>query len=197
MMLRNTTIGACLAAAVIFSAGCRAAPAMQAAEPSATATAAPVPVAGKLTVEGVVARPAPLAGGNGAVYLTVLNGLGEDVQLLAANSSAATAIELHETMEESGVMRMDPHPEGFAVPAGGSLVLKPGGKHIMLVGLVQPLAIGDTIDLALQFGNGETVTVTAPVTDISGLMGPMPMDMQDHDMQNHGATAEPTAADNP
>ena len=63
----------------------------------------------------MAARPAPLAGGNGAVYLTVLNGFGEDVQLLAANSSAAAATELHETLEESGVMRMNPHPEGFRV----------------------------------------------------------------------------------
>jgi len=182
-MLRHTAIGFCAAALTILAAGCQAVTPSQAAMP---ANAAPSPVAGQLTVEGAVARPAPLEGGNGAAYLTVWNGLEEDVQLQEARSDAAATVELHETVEESGVMRMVPHPEGFTVPAGGSLVLKPGGKHVMLLGLVQPLTVGDTIDLGLQFDNGTAITLTVPVTDIMGMAGAMPMDMTD------GGAAEPT-----
>jgi len=182
-MLRYTAIGFCVVALTILVAGCQAVSPGQAAM---SATAAPSPTAGQLTVEGAVARPAPLEGGNGAAYLTILNGLDEDVQLQAASSAAAATVELHETVEESGVMRMVPHPEGFTVPAGGSLVLKPGGKHVMLLGVVQPLAAGDTIDLGLQFGNGTAITLTVPVTDIMGMAGAMPMDMMD------GGAAEPT-----
>ena len=61
------------------------------------------------------------------------------------------AVELHESINDNGVMKMEPHPEGFEIPAGGTLELKPGGKHVMLLGLVKPLAVGDTIELTLNF----------------------------------------------
>ena len=146
-------------------------------------TAAPVP--GQLTVAGVMARPAPLAGGNGAAYFTVLNGLDQAVQLLSVSSPAADVTELHETVDENGVMRMMPRPEGFTVPAGGAVELKPGGKHVMLIGLAQPLNTGDTVDLLLTFDNGDTIALTAPVAEMNGDMPDM-TDMGTHD---HGDTA--------
>ena len=167
-MLRHTAIGFCAAALTILAAGCQAVTPSQAAMP---ANAAPSPVAGQLTVEGAVARPAPLEGGNGAAYLTVWNGLEEDVQLQEARSDAAATVELHETVEESGVMRMVPHPEGFTVPAGGSLVRKPGGKHVMLLGLAKPLAPGDSFTLTLHFDGSDPITVTVPVMEMSGMGG--------------------------
>lgn len=165
--------------------GCVARPA---AAPAMSAPA-PQPVAGQLTVQDAMARPAPLVGGNGAIYLTLLNGLDGDVQLQSASSPAANVVELHETMDDNGVMRMIYRPEGFAIPAGGSLELKPGGKHVMLIDLVQPLAVGDTVEVSLSFDNGETTTLSVPVVDMVAAMGAaMPMDMTDsaadHD---HGA----------
>ena len=153
--------------------------------PVAGPPTAAAPVPGQLAVAGVMARPAPLAGGNGAVYLTVLNGLDQAVQLLSASSPAADVVELHETVEENGVMRMMPRPEGFTVPAGGSVELKPGGKHVMLIGLAQPLNTGDTVDLQLTFDNGATIALAAPVADMSGARPGM-TDMGAHD---HGDTA--------
>ena len=78
----------------------------------------PTPEPGKLTVVDVRARPAPLEGGNGAAFMTVLNGLDKAVRLASIAGDAAAAIELHETVNDNGVMKMEPHPEGFEIPAG-------------------------------------------------------------------------------
>ena len=131
----------------------------------------PTPEPGKLTVIDVRARPAPLEGGNGAAFLTVLNGLDTPVQLVSATGDVAAAIELHETTNENGVMKMEPRPEGFPVPAGEALQLQPGGKHVMLLGLAKPLAPGDSFTLTLNFDGSDPITVTVPVMEMSGMGG--------------------------
>ena len=123
-----------------------------------------------MTVVDVRARPAPLEGGNGAAYMTVLNGLDAPVRLASVTGNAAAAVELHESINDNGVMKMEPHPEGFEIPAGGTLELKPGGKHVMLLGLVKPLAVGDTIELTLNFDGSDPITVSVPVLDIQASM---------------------------
>ncbi len=133
--------------------------------------------AGQLQVTELRARPAPLEGGTGAIYLTVTNGTGAEEQLLAASSPAAQAVELHETVNDNGVMRMMHQPEGFAIPAGSSLDLAPGGKHMMLIGLAAPLAVGDTVELTLTFAQAGDRVFQVPVVEIEG-MGQMPMDAQ-------------------
>ena len=128
MHKRTSSAVGSLVLATILLVGCAAPPpGVKLVSP----TPAPAPVPGQLTVVDARARPAPLAGGTGAVFLTVFNGLAEDVQLQAASSPAAKVVELHETVEVDGVMRMIPHPEGFTVPAGSSVDLKPGGKHVI------------------------------------------------------------------
>lgn len=130
----------------------------------------PTPEPGKVTVVNVRARPAPLEGGNGAAFMTVLNGLDKAVRLASVAGTAAGAIELHETVNDNGVMKMEPHPEGFEIPAGGTLELKPGGKHVMLLGLTKPLAVGDSIDLTLNIEGSEPITLTVPVVDMQATM---------------------------
>jgi copper(I)-binding protein len=156
----------------------------------------PAPEPGKLTVVDVRARPAPLAGGNGAAYMTVLNGLDAPVRLVSAASAAAEFVETHETVEEQGVMKMIMLPDGYEIPAGAALELRPGGKHIMLIGLTQPLNPGDSFELTLSFDNGESMTVTVPVVEMTMTMpmGAMPggdMDMS-APMEHGGAMATPT-----
>ena len=175
------SVGGLLLATLLLSGCVTPLSGLPVASPPPTAA----PVSGQLTVAGVMARPAPLAGGNGAVYLTVLNGLDQDVQLLSVSSPAADVVELHETVDENGVMRMMPRPEGFTVAVGWRVELKPGGKHVMLIGLAQPLNTGDTVDLLLSFDNGATIALTAPVAEMSGDMP----DMTDMGMHDHGDTA--------
>jgi copper(I)-binding protein len=135
----------------------------------------PVPEPDTILVQNPMSRPSPMTAGNGAAYMTILNGFGSDVQLVSAESEASNVVELHETVDDNGVMRMQPRPEGFTVPAGGMVELKPGGKHVMLIDLVEPLEPGKQLEITLNFDNGESLTVTVPVTEMSG---EMPMNME-------------------
>jgi hypothetical protein len=105
--------------------------------------------------------PAHGAGGNGAVYVTIVNPGAPDALLAAATSAAAT-VELHEVVQEGGVMKMRPLPR-FEVPGGGRLEMKPGGYHIMLLGLTRDLKPGDTVNVTLTFDKAGRMTVDAPV----------------------------------
>ncbi len=145
------------------------------------------PEPGKITVMNVRARPSPMAAGNSAVFMLVLNGLDEDVQFVSAESPASEVVELHETVNDEGVMRMVHQPEGYPIEAGGSVELKPGGKHVMLINLVEQLETGNEIELIVNFGNGESQTLTVPVVD---MQGEMPMDMDSMDMEDEMGDGE-------
>lgn len=135
---------------------------------------APVPhdhtAATDLTVEQIVAYPAPLAGGNGALYLTIANPTDQDDQLTGVTVAIAQMAELHESVNENNVMRMAPRPEGFAIPAGSHLALVPNGKHVMLMGLTQPLAVGDTFTATLTFAQAPAVTLPVTVAAMGAAM---------------------------
>lgn len=90
----------------------------------------------------------------------------------------AETLSFHETVDDNGVMRMIPQPEGFTVPAGASLVLASGSKHLMLEKLRKPLAAGEQFTLTLTFANADPLTLTVPVMD----HGAQPMD---HSMMHH------------
>jgi len=102
---------------------------------------------------------------NGAVYMTLTNTSQSDDVLLGAKTDAAKAVELHETtMGENDQMKMRP-VVNIPIPAGGSVTLKPGGLHVMLIGMQQQLAPGDKINLTLTFEMTETITIEAEVRD--------------------------------
>ena len=69
---------------------------------------------------------------------------------MAVTTAAAATAQLHESVEKDGVATMQP-VETLEIPAGGSVELKPGGYHIMLMGLKAPLKKGDMIMLELKF----------------------------------------------
>jgi copper(I)-binding protein len=100
--------------------------------------------------------------GNGAVYVTIVNDGGSADALVSASTDAASVVELHEVVHEGGVMKMRPLPR-FAVPAGGRLEMKPGGYHIMLLGLKRDLKPGDTVSVTLTFDKAGRKSVDAPV----------------------------------
>jgi protein SCO1 len=99
----------------------------------------------------------------GAIYLTVVNPGPEADRLLRVETAAARLAETHESRVEGGLMRMVARPEGFAVPAGGTLELKPGGKHVMLVETSADAATAATIPVTLHFERAGAVTVQAAV----------------------------------
>ena len=93
-------------------------------------------------------------------------------------------MELHETIDDNGVMRMVPQPDGFSIPAGGSVELMPGGKHVMLIGLINPLETGGEIEITLNFDNGESMTTVVPVVEMDGMPMNMEMDHDDDGMEH-------------
>lgn len=87
-------------------------------------------------------------------------------RLVAASSPAAGVVEIHEMAMDGNVMRMRAI-DALDLPAGKTVALEPGGYHVMLIDLVQPLAAGQTVPVTLVIegadGKRETVEVQAPV----------------------------------
>ena len=138
-----------------------------------------------LLVDGWV-RATPPGAPNGAAYGLVVNLSGEPDTLIGASSDVASVVELHEmVMGEGDVMQMRPLADGIEVPAGDFVALEPGGLHIMLIDLQQPLVAGESVDLVLTFALHGELALTLPVVDPDA----MGMDMM--------ATAEPMAMDAP
>ncbi|GGM38250.1 copper chaperone PCu(A)C [Promicromonospora citrea] len=107
--------------------------------------------------------------GMSAAFGRLTNEGGEDATVVSASTAASTELELHETVaNETGEMVMREVDGGFVVPAGGSRDLEPGGDHIMLMDLVEPLEAGDEVTFTLTFADGSTSEFTAPVKDYSG-----------------------------
>jgi periplasmic copper chaperone A len=116
-----------------------------------------------IAVSDPMARPAPLEGGTGGAFMTLRNGGSQADRLRSAASPAAKMVELHETVDNNGVMRMVPQPDGWEIAPGADLVLKPGGKHLMLIDLRRPLQPGETIEITLNFDKAGQVKVQVPV----------------------------------
>lgn len=110
------------------------------------------------------ARPAR-ENGVTAVYFRASNGSEAADTLIALSSPVAGLSELHETYErEEGMMGMR-EAENPSFPGMSTVVLQPGGKHIMLMQLNKPLAEGDEIEVILEFAQAGEITLTVPVQD--------------------------------
>jgi periplasmic copper chaperone A len=113
-----------------------------------------------LTVVNPWARPAA-QGQVGVVYLTVTD-TGAPDRLVGVRTPVSDDAQLHESMQDNGVMKMRP-VAGVPVAPGQPLVLAPGGYHIMLINLKQPLKQGDTVPVTLVFEKAGAVSANAAV----------------------------------
>ena len=86
-----------------------------------------------------------------------------DDRLMSVSSPAAGRTEIHESRIESNMMMMQELKSGLPLPAGQPVELKPGGNHIMLLALSEPLEAGDTVALTLTFASSSPVEITAAV----------------------------------
>jgi copper(I)-binding protein len=103
-----------------------------------------------------------MSGSNGAAYMTIVNEGADADRLTSAESNVANSVELHQTVMKDNVMSMSP-VEAIEVPANGQVELKPGGYHVMLVGLKQDLKVGDIVKLTLVFEKAGRIDVEAEV----------------------------------
>lgn len=118
-----------------------------------------------LKLEGGWVRLVP--GPTTAAYLTLSNRGSTPIRLVAVSSPVAAKVEMHQTvsMDHGGMgdaKGMRP-VEAIVVPAKGQVELKPGGMHLMMVGLKRPLKEGEKILLIFKLEGGKTFALTLPV----------------------------------
>lgn len=127
-----------------------------------TMLAACSPQADGVKVDGAWIRLPALAGQPGAAYFT-LHGGREAETLVSVSSRAADRAEIHEsTKDASGVVKMAPLAS-VDLPVGTKVTFAPGGKHVMLFGVVPNVHAGEKVPLTLRFASGHTVTAEADV----------------------------------
>jgi periplasmic copper chaperone A len=102
---------------------------------------------------------------NTAAYVTITNKGDTDDALVSVSCECAQKTELHTMKMEGDKMMMATMPDGFVIKAGETVSLKPGGDHIMLLGLTSRPKDGDIQKLLLSFKSGASVTIAAPVSD--------------------------------
>jgi len=103
-----------------------------------------------------------------AVYLEVKNTSDEMETLLSVSSARAAMATIHRSIEQDGIMRMEMQEEQEIAP-GKTIAFEPGGMHIMLMRLDQPLLQGQLFPVTLTFEHAGDVTVYVEVTGIAGL----------------------------
>ncbi|MDS4009815.1 MAG: copper chaperone PCu(A)C [Defluviicoccus sp.] len=127
---------------------------------------------GDLRIDHPWARASAGAAANGAAYMSIATtGTAAD-QLVKADSPVADKVELHTHILDGDVMRMRP-VSGITVNVGEPAVLRPGGLHVMLIGLKEPLKQGTQFPLTLTFEKAGTVTVQVEVEAASMPTEPM------------------------
>ncbi len=101
-------------------------------------------------------------GQSAALYMELSNTGGTDDSLIGASCECAQSASVHLTEERDGVSMMVATDQ-LPLPAQETVELHPGGSHIMLVGLSDPLKVGSTVKISLHFADSEDMTVDAPV----------------------------------
>ena len=118
-----------------------------------------------IRLDGPWVRRAPMmkdTESNTAAYVTIVNGGREPDTLRSATADVAKSVEIHETRNMSGMMMMEP-VSSLVVPASARVALKPGGYHLMLIGLKRALGPGQTVTLTLVFERAGSITARAAV----------------------------------
>ncbi len=135
-------------------------------------------------------RPTLGAGRTTAAYVTIANNGTAADRLTAADTPGAGSVEIHTAGMKDGVMRMR-RLEGLDIPAGDTVTMAPGGYHIMIIDVEDPVQAGSVVPLTLTFEGAGSVSVDAVVTMTppdTAEASPMPMteeDMGDHQGMSH------------
>jgi copper(I)-binding protein len=112
--------------------------------------ALPPAVLAQVEVENAWSRATAPGAKVAAGYMVLHNKSGSADRLVGASSPAAAKVETHVTVRDGDIMRMREVP-GYEIPANGRFELKPGGPHLMFMGIQRPFAEGDRIPVTLRF----------------------------------------------
>lgn len=135
------------------------------------AVACGVPSGPSVKAQDAWARPALVSQegsgmvSTGAVFMLLVNDGSEADRLVGGQTDAAKIVEIHQTVIEGDLARMQMLPDGVEVPARGEVLLAPGGYHMMLFDLQRDLKLGDRFSIELWFGESDNLTVEVEVRE--------------------------------
>jgi copper(I)-binding protein len=131
-------------------------------------------LADQINVVDPYVRMSPPGSKTTIAFMLLRNSGDKEVKLVKANSTVAGVTELHNHINDNGVMRMRQVKE-ITIPAKGEARLQPSGYHVMLIDVKAPLKEGEHVVINLGFVDGSSKDVHAPVTK-SNIGMPAPMD---------------------
>jgi copper(I)-binding protein len=114
----------------------------------------------ELSIEGAWVRSNPNL--IGAAYMAITSPVADELVAASVDPSIAGTVEVHEVVMDDGMMRMR-EVAGIALPAGETVMLEPGGYHLMLLDMPEMLEAGTEVVLTLTFASGTEVPVAATV----------------------------------
>src|SRR5215831_9141194 len=122
--------------------------------------------AGDLVISQAWTRATPGGAKTGGGFLTIENKGTASDKLIGASADVAGKVEVHEMTTNDGVMKMRPVEGGLTIDPGKTVKLAPGGYHLMMMGLKNPLKQGDKLPVTLQFEKAGKVAVTLDVQGV-------------------------------
>jgi copper(I)-binding protein len=122
--------------------------------------------AGAISVSDAWALATAPTQANGAVYFTITSAAQDTLERVEVPGSIADHAEMHATVTTAtGASGMQELTAGVALDPGTAVTFTPGGMHVMLVDLVEPLAAGQTFDVTLEFGRADPITLPVAVVE--------------------------------
>ena len=104
-------------------------------------------------------RATPPTAESGGGFLAITNTGTTPDRLIAVKSPAADKVEIHEMKMDDNIMRMREIEKGIEIPPGATVELKPGGFHVMFMGLRAPFAKDAKVPLTLVFEKAGSIDV--------------------------------------
>jgi periplasmic copper chaperone A len=146
--------------------------------------------AGDLVISQGWSRATPGGAKVGGGYVTIENKGSAPDRLIAVSGDVAGRIEIHEMAVTNGVMTMRPLENGLAIAPGKTVKFAPGGFHLMMMDLKNPLKQGDKVSVTLEFEKAGKVSASLDVLGV-GAPGPGPQGggkTEMHKMDGHSGT---------
>lgn len=138
--------------------------------------------ADQISVVDPYVRMAPPGAKVTGAFMVLKNAGDKEAQLVSATSQVASMTELHNHINDGGVMRMRQVKE-IVIPAKGEVALKPGSYHVMLIDMKSVPKEGDHVIIKLNFGDGTSKDVHAVTKNPMSAAGPA--GAMDHSKMHH------------
>lgn len=159
------------------------------AQPASSSAASPAQEGEVKLSQGVV-RAVEEGSDMTAVFGTLENNTDSDIEVTGFHTSAnADMNQLHQTVNG----QMSQMTEPMVIPAHGTFELKPGGNHLMLMGLHQPIKAGETIDVTLELKDGSEIDLGQVEARSMGAGGEAYGDIDGH--EGHGEHSDMSGMD--